>query len=215
MGVRFPPGALVYEAGDWVKGRWYNLQMSEGIPAPKPQKTVFEKAAKGARAATAAVAFLGTVGATEVPFTASSGFKNTAEAEELFSAEREAQAFLERVSSMEVGIDDARGRAALRRRVEQEFSMFALACAQRSPHYSAESSTTLRGAITPDVRESARKYLLSRLSQHPRGESEAIEILREFLTGGEVRPALGTEPSLSIDDSDGQKSRVRKYKGQW
>lgn len=192
--------------------------MFERPNVPKKEKGILEKTTEGIRAAVAGATLLGAVGATGLPVE-TAGMQSRAEAQESFDFERETTAFIDTIASLEAGIDDAHGRHLLRTLVEQKFSTFALAAANRTPYYSAGGDVSLNGAVTYEMRAAAGKYLSSRLPAAS-ADNAAIEILRELVTGESSRPDLSTvpgeRPAASNNDGLGlQKSEVRRRQGDW
>ena len=187
--------------------------MFEKPNPPKQEKSVLGKAREGVRAALAGATLLGTVGATELPDGAL-GVHSHAEAQESFNFEKEARSFVEAVESMDVGIDDARGRHALRTKVDEKFSIFALACANRSPYYSATDNVSTGGSVTHEMRAVAGQYLLPRLDMLATSDNLAVEILRELISGQPSERLSSNPPSApELDDIPGaQKSEVRRIK---
>ncbi|MFZ1074958.1 MAG: hypothetical protein WAN50_01120 [Minisyncoccia bacterium] len=102
---------------------------------------------------------------------------------ETFNAEKEAKAFLDKVESLDVGIDDARGRRNLLTIVGEDFDVFVLALAKGVSYFSSDESTSLAGTLTPGMRERARLYLTVKLSTRKVDGNPGLEALQTLLRG--------------------------------
>jgi hypothetical protein len=131
------------------------------------------------------------VSGAEVPKEGGLPTMQAAEAQERFSMEAEAQAFLAKVNEMDLAFDDAQGRHKLRIRVEVAVDKFALAMQKRSPFYSASDAASLNGDITMEMREVAKQYILPRLLARPSLHSVGLQMLQDFLTGQHTQQGRG------------------------
>jgi hypothetical protein len=141
-----------------------------------------------ARAALAGAAFLSAISGTESKAEAllSHGVQ---EQHEAFNAEREADAFIDKVASMQLEIKDARERQNLHMIVEEYFNIFALALDTHTLHFSIKEPSSLVGEVSLPARERARQYLLPRiLVSSTVTFSPAIDELRKILIARVISP---------------------------
>lgn len=136
---------------------------------------------KAFRASLAGAAIFGAVAVTETPANAAP-LQTIQEQKEIFSAEREANAFLEKITLLDAGIDDARGRKMLRIKIEEHFSTFALALDKNTPYFSSKESVSLSGSLTPQAREKARQYLFAKIQSRKTADNPALEELRRMMS---------------------------------
>lgn len=162
----------------------------------------------------AGAAFLGALSGAEVPREAGMPHVQSAEAREGFNADQEAKAFLDYVGSMEVRIDDPRGRHTLRTKVEIAFEQFTLAFAKRIPHYSVGSESAITGTIDPNAQDAAKAFLLPKLSQRLNRSDPGIQSLYEIVAGKRSDGGTQVPPRPSLDPQLGgmkhQPSEIRR-----
>lgn len=114
------------------------------------------------------------------------------EQRESFNKEPEAEAFLKRIASMDVGIDDTRGKKVLYMKVSEQFNIFALSLKQRQPHFSRGGTSTLSGTLTPQAKMEAAQVLilkLDRSTDHSPGMEALRQITQGHLFGGQAPKA--------------------------
>lgn len=131
------------------------------------------------------------------------GMMPEAEAQEAFDAVREAEAFIQRVTELDTGFDDARGRRSLAIRIETMLDVYALAVNQKQPHFSAAGSRSLQGSVNMQARLSARDALRPVLERIVQADAEtrdntAIRILRGMLNP--TPPTLSPEGQKRMRD---------------
>ena len=147
----------------------------EGAPKKRSQ------AEKGMRAVVAGAAFLGAVGATNVPHAEAQSTRPPTEEVEAFDANREVDALIKYATDLgERGIQDARGRRTIQTLLEDKLRILALSLDQQKPHFSSNSSSSIRGTGTPVMREQAKKLLLEKIPADT--SSFGLQVLRSMLT---------------------------------
>lgn len=135
---------------------------------------------KVGRAALFAVALAGTGGlASESAEAAQTSTQH--EARESFSPEREAQALINQVSALDVGIDDARGRVMFRRKVLEQFNLFVLSFEQHRSYLSAPRNTSIEGQINQQNRTTAAQFLLLKIKGVP-NKTDGVRELERIVT---------------------------------
>lgn len=92
---------------------------------------------------------------------------------QLESTERQAQNFINEISEMEVGIEDARGRAAIRPVIETKFDSF---------------TTNLYGQTTLETRAQAAELLLSEFPELNADSSFSLQVLGIVLSQYDLTP---------------------------
>lgn len=124
------------------------------------------------------------------------------EQKELFSSEREAEAFLKHVASMDVGIDDARGRIALRMKVVERFTVFALSLDQKKSYMSRGDTAMIDGVLTPKAKHEAAQLLMFKL-ERSNDHSPGIYALRQLVRSY----AFDKQTSQASDTHNQEQSR--------
>lgn len=189
----------------------------EGIP--KKISNEKEKESRLGKTARALIAGTALFGATAMaPQSAEAAQPRVQyEENEAFSAEEEAQAFLEKIATLDAGFDDARGRQKLRTIVGEYLSMFALAFDQKVAHFSSNESSSIGGDVTPQAREAALQYLATKiLSFENSGDAPGIIVLKTMLSGPSMTPTPDTPDNVSVPNLEPNDStEVRRYKGDW
>jgi hypothetical protein len=151
-----------------------------------------------------------------------SAIVHAAELHEQFNAEREADAFLGTIASLDIGIDDAEGRHNLEVIIEDKFAVFALALDTRTPYFSRKGSHLLSGSVSYAIRERARQYLLPKLQDtSPIISTPGIEILKRILVGSAGSSVLssddpnagnrGEPDSMGMQPSEIRRSRMKDW----
>ncbi len=193
--VRFssePPAIFNYNNGEavfdslppFLDEPCYHFKM-EKLPVGEnnePKKS--SKFDKTIRSALAGATLLGIVGGAELPKGIELPHVKSAEAHEVFSAEREAKAFLDEVAQEDEGLGDAQAKNMMHARIETKFNNFALAYSHRASFYSAEAGekAALSGSVDRNMIETAKKFLLPRILARSREHNPGLEMLQKILT---------------------------------
>lgn len=170
----------------------YTIFMEKFLPQP-PEETIKQKESGIAKKVMLGAALAGAAGGLSAckedgESGAQAGDTGQPQVESVeHGLEKQAQDFINQISKMSVGIDDARGRSGLLVDVDAKFGVF---------------TNGLFGDNTLENRTKAAKFLLSELPEQAGGQSEgllALSILldRYDLTGGQVE---------ALDDFRGQMS---------
>lgn len=169
----------------------------------------WKKINKPLRAAFAAAALLGGVAASE-PKGAEAAPLQSYEQQD-FDFNGETNAFLEEIASLDAGMDDLRAKQNLQRKISGKLDIFALACLNRTPYFSA-ARAQLSGDLTSEGRAAATNHLRRRLSQIPVSRDKGTNLLREMVAGTTAAPreALTSSPASQPSEQGHMPSEVRK-----
>jgi hypothetical protein len=143
---------------------------------------------KTVRSALAGAALFGVVGGAEIPKGVELPHMKSAEAHEIFNANKEAEMFIADIELLQIGIDDARGRAKLRIIVEEKLKSFALALKTKTPVFSADGNVHVQGDINAQSLERAKQYLIPRIMTRSSKDNPGIEILKNIVNHPALTP---------------------------
>ena len=93
-----------------------------------------------------------------------------------FNLDKEAEAFLNRVTATE-----APDQRTLRTLVEERFASFVLAATTKKPIYSAQSNAFVAGSIGPEDRIAAAKVLAPKLRTRDTERNQALRVLKGII----------------------------------
>lgn len=182
--------------------------MFEGIRKKKKDETALSNAAK---AALAGAAMLGAVGAADVNVAHAQSHSMHEQIQKGFDSAREAHNVISKIGEMDEGIDDARGRQTLQKRIQAQIDIFTLALDQQV------STQSIVGTITPQSRERAYDALMSELARAEMKDptlekNPSVKMLGDILNQA---PLLQTATEVQPNQSDTEKEVRRTRMKDW